>query len=352
MLTIQHQITKEQLPDLALETSDMVFDIETTGFSPKHACIYMIGILYPSEDSYILEQWFREKDSDEYEILFRFNQRLSDTGKLYSFNGDQFDLNFISKRMTLYGMTLNDIDSIDLLKKMRPFKKLLQLENLKLKTVEAYFGYERNDPFTGGDLITLYKTYLDTREDSLFKTLLLHNYEDLLGLGRLIAHMSLIDLISAFKNATIPVELTESTIENGLYRASFQAKSTHIRSLTTDLFQLKITGSHIVLTMPANVETLKLFFDTPSDYYYLPNEDYAVHKSIGKFVHKDHRIKATRDNCYVKKEDFFLPGYRSFELPLHLYYRHAKDPVGYYAVQDLIESGLWNDYISKLLTTL
>lgn len=376
MIIVKHTINKKDLPQLDIGLKDLIYDIETTGFSAKYAFIYMIGMLYKddssdgtsngSSDDYILEQWFREKDSDEYEILFRFNQRLLEIDVLYSFNGDQFDMPFIKKRMALYDMTLNAdvhntlvsnatkdpssyITSKDMLKLMRPFKKVLGLENMKLKTVEAYFGYEREDPFTGGDLIKLYTTYLESKDESLFKTLLLHNFEDLLGLGKLISHITFVEMLKDYKNEQLDIELLESTIENNLYKGVFTLPVAYDFTIETALFQLTATGHKATITVPTAVETLKLYFDNPSDYYYLPAEDYAVHKSIGKFVHKDHRIKATRDNCYVKKEDFFLPGYRHYELPLHLYYKETKDPVGYYSVQDLVESNSFDSYIRKLM---
>lgn len=354
MLIVKHKIDPSTLPQIKLKENELIFDIETTGFSAKYAYIYMIGMLYYNlkENHFVLEQWFREKASDEYEILYNFNQLLSKTDTVYSFNGDQFDLPFIAKRMGLYKLQLVDVKSTDMLKLMRPFKHTLGLDNMKLKTIEAYWGYKREDPFSGGDLIQLYTSYLDTQEDPLLKTLLLHNYEDLLGLGQLISHLPFVTMLGHFKDELISIDLVESTIENGLYRGEFIVPVSSDATLTTDLYTLVLSANRASLTMPTEVNHLKLYFDTPSDYYYLPNEDYAVHKSIGKFVSKDHRIKATKETCYVKKEDFFLPGYRHFELPLNLYYKQTKDPVGYFSVQDLVESDLFNTYIAKLLRLL
>ena len=45
----------------------------------------------------------------------------------------------------------------------------------------------------------------------------------------------------------------------------------------------------------------------PKNYYYLPSEDRAVHKSVGTYVEKDHRCKASPENCYYPMYSVFLP---------------------------------------------
>ena len=53
--------------------------------------------------------------------------------------------------------------------------------------------------------------------------------------------------------------------------------------------------------------TLKYYYPNYKDYYYLIYEDTAIHKSVGEFVDKDARIKATKETCYTKKDGTFLP---------------------------------------------
>ena len=44
------------------------------------------------------------------------------------------------------------------------------------------------------------------------------------------------------------------------------------------------------------------FLSGSENYYYLPTEDTAIHKSVGEFVDPSHRKKATKKNCYIKKD--------------------------------------------------
>ena len=62
--------------------------------------------------------------------------------------------------------------------------------------------------------------------------------------------------------------------------------------------------------------TLKHFYPDYKDYYYLPFEDRAVHKSIGSCVDKDARVKATAASCYTKTTGFFLPQFEDIWEPV------------------------------------
>lgn len=61
------------------------------------------------------------------------------------------------------------------------------------------------------------------------------------------------------------------------------------------------------LQIPVYHGTLKFFFPNYKDYYYLPKEDTAMHKSVAEFVDSAFRKKATAATCYTKKEGVFLP---------------------------------------------
>lgn len=80
------------------------------------------------------------------------------------------------------------------------------------------------------------------------------------------------------------------------------------------------SGSHqrhnsMILTLPLIHGSFKYFFDDYKDYYYLPLEDRAIHKSVAEFVDRAFRKKATRETCYQKKEGLFLPQPRDIYSP-------------------------------------
>lgn len=66
-------------------------------------------------------------------------------------------------------------------------------------------------------------------------------------------------------------------------------------------------GSSGKLRVPIYEGELKYFYSNYKDYYYLPKEDIAIHKSVASFVDKDYRRQATARCCYTRKKSSYLP---------------------------------------------
>ena len=49
-----------------------------------------------------------------------------------------------------------------------------------------------------------------------------------------------------------------------------------------------------------------VFYSNYKDYYYLPEEDQAIHKSVAEFVDRAYRMQASASNCYTRKPGQFL----------------------------------------------
>ena len=67
------------------------------------------------------------------------------------------------------------------------------------------------------------------------------------------------------------------------------------------------SGTEGLFKVPLYEEELKYFYSNYKDYYYLPTEDIALHKSVASFVDKAHREKAHAYNCYTRKTSSYLP---------------------------------------------
>ena len=66
-------------------------------------------------------------------------------------------------------------------------------------------------------------------------------------------------------------------------------------------------GSEGDLRIPLYEEEMKYFYSNYKNYYYLPEEDVAIHKSVASFVDKEHRVQATAGTCYTRKLATYLP---------------------------------------------
>ena len=74
----------------------LFFDIETTGLSPKTAEVYLIGVSYYQGHTWHIAQFMAETPDHEKEILDSFNSLVQDFKYLVHFNGNRFDINFIT----------------------------------------------------------------------------------------------------------------------------------------------------------------------------------------------------------------------------------------------------------------
>ena len=152
----------------------VMFDIETTGLSAERAFIYLIGINHYKDGEWHITLYFNDDGISESEILENFMDFIKDKKVLAHFNGDNFDIPFVSKRIDILNMkssaaianNFHLLESVDLLKIVRPYKNSLGLPNIRQKTVERYLGINRIDMYDGGQMIGVYLNYL-----SLFKSL-------------------------------------------------------------------------------------------------------------------------------------------------------------------------------------
>lgn len=348
-LSILNKITEEPSKLLLL-------DIETTGFSPESNRIYLIGFIRLHNQQFKLTQWLCEKDEDEYELLFRFSRLLCSEYTILHYNGTSFDIPFINKRLKVYNIPskIHDIKQIDLYLELKPIQRYLNLEDLKLKTVEKAFGFSRLDVNTGGALIKVFLEFTQTRNLELKELLLLHNEEDLLGLYYV---LNSYDKIVFFRNAVaksfstddMMLEVVESTLRMRIsHKANFNA-TIHVHPYT-----LQITLEEVLIIIPICVDTLYYFFPDYKDYFYLPLEDMAVHRSVGQFVDKEHRKKATKSNCYIKKRGTFIPLLKNFNTSLPTYKYTIKDSIHYIELTEnlLKDVQLLSQLFSQILSSL
>ena len=287
----------------------LFFDIETTGFSGDASQVYLIGAVFWENGGWQLIQWFADTPASEPELLNAFFSLLKRYSVLVHFNGDTFDIPFLLKRCRQYGLpcSFSEVQSVDLYKRIRPFRKLLGLDSLKQKAIERFLGICRQDPFSSGQLIEVYQEYLVSRDDRLYGMLMLHNREDLEGMPLILPILAYPDFLEH-----------EFVLEDQQLMESSEAPALRLRlrgccrlpaAFSRESGGIAISASDSLLTLeiPLFAGTLKHFYPNYHDYYYLVCEDTAIHKSVGAFVDRNARKKATAATCYTKKCGLFLP---------------------------------------------
>lgn len=317
MITIEKPLV---LPDtyplsrIGALTDILFFDIETTGLSGDSSMLYLIGCVFYRKKSWNLIQWFADTPSSEKEILCSFFDFLKQFKFLLHFNGDSFDIPYLLKRCHFFGLNFDfsQIESIDMYKRIKPFKKLLSLENLKQKTIEALLGIRRQDLFTGGQLIEVYRDYLATGDSDLYHLLILHNEDDLKGMPSILPILNYLDFLNfPFIPDSWEVKTFYDAFDHEEKTLCLRYKSEVFLPSPIEAecepFSLEAEDNRLTLRISLAEGEMKHFYSNYKDYYYLIYEDTAIHKSVGEYVERTARKKATAKTCYTRTKGIFLP---------------------------------------------
>lgn len=329
------------------------FDIETTGLSPQVSSVYLIGAAWFDGPSACLVQWFADDYISEKELLKSFASFIENFSVLVHFNGTTFDIPYLEKKYCFHKLDnpFSSIESLDIYREIRRQKTWFPSPDRKLTTMQNLLSLSRSDSYSGKDCIDLYTRYMhkkffcDGEAEVLKQHLLQHNQEDLAG--------------------TIACSQFLFYTRYQGEKPSFQIR--HDELLITDHIQgvfpipwkksiqrqtLCFQDNEICAVLPLFHGTLYHFYKDYKNYYYLPEEDMAVHKSVGIYVDPSHRQKATASNCYIKKTGTFLPlPGKITEDPAPLFRKERRSPNSYL----YIEKGtapLTEDLLKTILSNL
>lgn len=326
--------------------SFLYFDIETTGLSARSSYLYLIGCMYLKDGDVRIEQFFSEGPEDEHLLLSAFFKLARHFETVIHFNGQTFDIPYLISKATAYEIEapLAAMYSFDLYQKLRPLKDILGTSSMKQKSVERIAGINRQDRYDGGELITIYNRYLalkrlenirsqsassykprinsglttltgsqtSSASGDLLQLLFLHNYEDVSNMLPITGLLSIRCVfegsfsISAIEETDTCLRYILDTIPSVCMPDLNITRRTAADASFT-LTSSDISRDRLILSVPIVDIELKLFYENYRDYWYLPAEDNAIHDSIGCFLDKSVKVKATRQSAYTRAAGRFIP---------------------------------------------
>ena len=332
-------IKKDSLSEQLFDTESIFFDIETTGFSPSSSSLYMIGCARRDGKYICIDQFFAEQPEEEAQVLEAFLAILENHNTLISFNGIGFDIPYLKAKCKHYGIEdhFQSYQYLDIFKSVSGLKFLLKLPNYKQKTIEAFLGLPRDDKQTGGELINVYLDYVKNPTEESSALLHLHNYEDVLHMGDLLPILSYIEIFNG-QYSILSTRIDEYHAYNGsvgkelIITLQNDYPVPKRISCKSDFFYLMISQSRTSIRVPVYEGELRFFHPNYKDYYYLPEEDLAMHKSVASYVDKEFRQPAMASNCYTRKTGAFLPQYEVVMKPE--FRKEYKDKISYFEVTE------------------
>lgn len=368
--------------------SSAFFDIETTGFKAGYSHLYLIGVAFrcpampssatnnssgetPQTDlgtSWTIRQWMAEQPQEETRLLRAFAEFLKSFDTILHFNGKRFDIPYLEEKYEQYGLEspFIGLKSVDLYQDFRCLKSFLKLEHMNQKSLEVFLGLERDDKYDGGKLIPVYRDFCKTNCAQKLHLLLLHNQEDVSGMFTLTSLYGYVDFFElaagnshdhpSVENTTrylpnLSVELLENRdgTKNVLFSFPLNIPVPVPVSQSLEIGYLTLNKGTGKLMIPMLEDTLFYFFSDYKNYYYLPQEDQAIHKSVAAYVDKQYRQQAKKENCYTRQQGLFLPQTEEFITPS--FRKTCKDTISWFLwkEKEWTEPEKWGQYLASLI---
>jgi hypothetical protein len=113
--------------------------------------------------------------------------------------------------------------------------------------------------------------------------------------------------------------------------------------------QLEISRNAVTFKIPVTEGELCHFYSDYKNYFYLPAEDRAIHKSVASYVDAANREKATKENCYSKRKGYFIPYFN--ETPYPCFKKEYNDKESYIQFDEKLcsEPEFIANYISSII---
>ena len=332
----------------------LFFDIETTGFIAANTTLYLIGVLWYENHNLHIRQWFNEDGKSEKELILSFLTFCDKYTHLVHFNGIGFDLPYLKQKSDILSIAMQleqTMSQIDIYKRIKPYKNVFALDNMKQVSIERYLNLQRDDIYSGKELINIYQRYVANPDRVTEEILLMHNHDDLLGMIRVSQILNYTDFFEEISIEQISMNCTDEQL---IIHFQYDNQISLPKRLSTSKkgIYLNALGCEGTLHIPICKDSLKHYFADYKNYYYLPLEDVAIHKSIATYVENDNKRKATRQTCYTKQYNRYIPCHVADTYQIFQY--DINDKELFQTVESLLDNSFENQciYIKNTLQIL
>ncbi len=148
-----------------------------------------------------------------------------------------------------------------------------------------------------------------------------------------------------------PFQITNAVINDNTLNIEFEIGSSVMTPFSYRLDNIRFDVNNTLATLRIDIYEgeLKFYYENYKEYYYLPAEDKAIHKSVAAYVDKDFKVKAKPSTAYTRKSGTFVPQYESLISP---FFKHNQaDKISFLEVHTdfLLQEEHLEQYVSHLL---
>ncbi|MBS3736637.1 MAG: ribonuclease H-like domain-containing protein [Candidatus Bipolaricaulota bacterium] len=161
-----------------------IVDIETLGLSNQP--VFLLGLAHTGNSGMVVHQFLAEDLDQELATLINFSEHLDERELILTYNGKNFDIPYIERRLAYYGQRKKfPHPHLDLYLFTR---KVLghRTRDCKLGTIEqSVLGVERDLDVPSSMVPDFYSAYREEKNPGPLLPILAHNRQDLLSLADL-----------------------------------------------------------------------------------------------------------------------------------------------------------------------
>lgn len=273
---------------------DTYLTIETTGLSPERHRIISISVGTISDDIIGITTFFSDNKDDELTIIENGLDAIGDAGRIITWNGDSFDLRFLSTRGEEYGIKSPVQASYDLKKIFSPLKRFIASGSLSLYDTLEEMGISDDSVPDGKTLVTLYKTFIETGEKRYSEPVLQHSVYKLTGIMNLMCLHSCLNINKAVPTINESSVTDETLIVSGSTDLFFPT-NLHIGMDGIDLFY---SENRFNARFTLYDGRIRMYFPDPASYVRLKSDGSLIPKELSRSMSKDSYERVSKESCF------------------------------------------------------
>ena len=297
-MKIIEQNIKQLYPSSDFECGDAILDITARGRYFRTSRLLRIDLIRRNESRHNesrrnesgvrLISWISEQESDEYEMLTALSDALDSIRRIITFNGNAFDLPHLHQKYKAFDLMdpLQGKQYLDLMLRLKPISRFLALPSGKLADFAGFLHLAQPDASDEASFRfhpgAEDKHEASTPNDALYtlECMSLLHYADFLDQGARIREVT-------------------TDEERVIFRLQYPDGFPVGFSVHDSGFHLRFSEDGTVLLSSRICNgSIRYYHTDVKNYWYLPLEGYAIHKSAAQYVDKSRREKAVRENCY------------------------------------------------------
>ena len=212
------------------------------------------------------------REEDEYELLKELVPLLRGDGIFYTFNGTSFVLPYLGRKLKAYDLP-NPLDGAkhrDLYRILKPLYYMLRLPSRRMSDYIPFSGFSEfyDDALPA---LTHLLPYLVFPGDDILPEEAVPHFEKMTKEDPYL-----------YMTISLPYPVPKKI------------------SYAAGPYYLIADEDRITCSVRMENGTVRRYYPDYHNYAYLPEEGYAVHRSVASFMPKDRQIPATWDNCFTR----------------------------------------------------